>query len=206
MNEAQTKTAEDAAQLTQSADAKTQAAREARAAARARAAEQSTFVTVIGCISMGLGVLGLLGGLAQAVMMPMVIQVLESGKELAFAVGFYRQVMWASLVFNFIVSAFLTWSSWALIQRQNWARIAFVVMAAIGALVGLLFASVMLFATFGAAAQETVPMRGTLIALLALALVHLGVSVWVMMRLTSAPIRAEFDAVRADQAPRSLAR
>ena len=206
MNEAQTKTAQDAAQLTQSADAKIQLAREARAAARARNAEQSTFVTVIGCISMGLGVLGLLGGLAQAVMMPMVIQVLESGKELAFVAGFFRQTMWASLVFNFVVSAFLTWSSWALIQRQNWARIAFVVMAAIGALVGLLFASVMLFATFGAAAQETAPMRGTLIALLALALVHLGVSVWVMMRLTSAPIRAEFDAVRADQAPRSLAR
>ena len=163
---------------------------------RPRKPEQSTFVTVIGGISMAFGILGLVGGLGQMMLMNTLIGMMENDPAVASMIGFMRAMFWTMAIVGLLMSAFVTWASWALIQRQNWARIAFVVMSALSAVGSVLFVPLFLFAAFATDASELQGMgsmvQGMQVAMAVLALVNLGVSVWVLVRLASAPIRAEF--------------
>ena len=175
---------------------------------RPRKPEQSTFVTVIGAISMAFGILGLVGGLGQMMLMPVMIDTFASHPEAADMVGFMRAMFWSMAIVGLLMSAFITWASWALIQRKNWARIAFMVMSALSALGSVLFVPLFLFAAFATDASELQGMGGMVqamqTAMAVLALVNLGVSVWVLVRLASEPIRAEFGVARPSRS-RSLA-
>ena len=168
---------------------------------RPRKPEQSTFVTVIGAISMAFGILGLVSGLGQMLLMPMMMDMVASNPDVTGMLGFMRAMFWGMAIIGLLMSAFVTWASWALIQRQNWARIAFMVMSALSAVASLLCAPLFLFAAFAMDAGEMQGMgamvQGTQIAMAVLALVNLGVSVWVLVRLASEPIRAEFGAASA---------
>ena len=168
---------------------------------RPRKPEQSTFVTVVGGISMAFGVLGLVGGLGQMLLMNTLIGIMEKDPSVASVLDVMRAMFWGMAIVGLLMSAFVTWASWALIQRKNWARIAFMVMSALSAVASLLCAPLFLFAAFAMDAGEMQGMgamvQGTQIAMAVLALVNLGVSVWVLVRLASEPIRAEFGAASA---------
>lgn len=175
---------------------------------RPRKPEQSTFVTVIGGISMAFGILGLVGGLGQMVLMNTLIGMMENDPTVGSMMGVMRTMFWGMAIFGLLMSAFITWASWALIQRKNWARIAFMVMSALSALGSVLFVPLFLFAAFATDASELQGMGGMVqamqTAMAVLALVNLGVSVWVLVRLASEPIRAEFGVARPSRS-RSLA-
>ena len=176
--------------------------------ARPRKPEQSTFVTVIGAISMAFGILGLVGGLGQMLLMPMMIDTFASNPDVAGMLGFMRAMFWSMAITGLLMSAFVTWASWSLIQRKNWARIAFMVMSALSAVGSVLFVPLFLFAAFATDTSELQGMGGMVQAMqttmAVLALVNLGVSVWVLVRLASEPIRAEFGVARAGRS-RALA-
>ena len=65
---------------------------------RPRKPEQSTFVTVIGAISMAFGILGLVGGLGQMMLMPVMIDTFASHPEAADMLGFMRAMFWSMAI------------------------------------------------------------------------------------------------------------
>jgi hypothetical protein len=98
------------------------------------------FVTFMAWISIVLGALGVVSGLAQAATLPMMsatslLQPLDGTDmtvppALAWVFDHLQLLNWLSL----LSSALFTWVSWALLKRREWARKAFIALLAFGAL------------------------------------------------------------------------
>ncbi|HVK52219.1 MAG TPA: hypothetical protein VM469_10845 [Pseudoxanthomonas sp.] len=113
---------------------------------RAKPAAGSSFVTILAWVSMGLGVLGVVGGLLQAVIMAS----LNLGDELlaGLAQGNLHtlmppQVLWllehlqllngVSVLFSLVTCVV----SWALLRRYEWGRLGFIALLVLGVVFGM---------------------------------------------------------------------
>ena len=165
---------------------------------------RSTFVTVLGWILVILTALNL----CSAVMQTIAFSYLGSAGglselgEAGAAVGSVFQGM--SLVFV-LITAFMTYAAWSLLQRRNWARVTFVVLFAISFVLNIIWILLAVgagsflgslvggseFAQLGAAANVV------LVTLAIFAAVGAVLSGWLVKRLRSQSVKLEFGAVQA---------
>jgi membrane protein DedA with SNARE-associated domain len=155
----------------------------------AERAPQSSFVTGVASVVLVFAVLGVLG--AQDPQVP------QSEAQLE---GLF--LGWVAVAL--LVSAFAIWASWALLQRRNWARIAFLAFGALNVVASALFAlglglvAVMMGELDLGQAQSAVGLvRVACIGLAVLGGLNAAVTVWVVARLASARVRAEFEGARS---------
>lgn len=104
---------------------------------------RSSFVTVMAWISIALGAMGVASGLLQAAMLPS-LPMDRFMQELAaagMALPPLLQRIFAHLqllnAVSLLGSALFAWVSWALLQRREWARLAFIGFLALGVLGGI---------------------------------------------------------------------
>ncbi|MFT4255466.1 MAG: hypothetical protein QM599_00635 [Pseudoxanthomonas sp.] len=113
------------------------------------AASRSAFVTVMAWISLAMGALGVASGLMQALTLPLLrpetmLQPLQqAGVELPPALLWMFAHLQALNLLSLLSSALFAWVSWGLLQRREWARLAFIAFLLLGALGG--FAGAALF-------------------------------------------------------------
>ena len=88
-------------------------------------AAQSNFVTVLAWVMLAFGVVIMLMVLLQALLVSMILPVIGAAMPLAF----FHGAMLLSLAF----SAFMTYGAYALLKRRNWARLLYIVMFIISA-------------------------------------------------------------------------
>ncbi|MFT3754871.1 MAG: hypothetical protein QM769_02815 [Pseudoxanthomonas sp.] len=107
----------------------------------------STFVTAMAWISLAMGVLGVVSGLMQALMLPwlrpdtMLQPLQQAGVELPPALIWVFGHLQVLNLLSLLSSALFTWVSWGLLQRREWARqgfIGFLLLGALGGFGGLL--------------------------------------------------------------------
>ena len=155
---------------------------------------QSNFVTVLAWVMLAFGVFSVLMVVLQGVLMHMILPVIEAAMPLAF----FRAAMLLSLA----SSAFLTYGAYALLKRRNWARILYIVMFIVSAVLhgvvaaafGLGFSLVDLPPVGGEFLPPEVQsvFRAMAIALAVLMLAMAAGYVWLARRLLSPAIAAEF--------------
>lgn len=107
----------------------------------------SSFVTGMAWISIALGVLGVVSGLMQAVLLPALpiesmLQSLQGTDAalppaLAWMFGHLQLLNLLSL----LSSALFAWVSWGLLKRREWGRLGFIAFLVLGALAGLVGAA-----------------------------------------------------------------
>ena len=149
------------------------------------------------------GAFGVLMGLFQTVLLNMLLPALEATVPLPGPVGtlsfaFFRVAMLVALAF----SVFMTYGAYALLKRRNWARILFIVLFILSALMHVLAVAAFVF---GFSAVGSLPAGDEFLtpeiqsALRAMAitfavfLLAMGVGyVWLVRRLCSPAIAAEF--------------
>lgn len=164
----------------------------------AHRAPQSQFVTVLGRIAMGFAILGVVMAVAQVLIVPTLMTMAWDGADTLMSTA------QSSLLFvvGLATSSFNVFMCWAFLKRQNWARIGFLVTLGCGVLLSVL-AAIGVVAFLGLVGAEIMPggsdmqgmvsmIRFTYMALGMLAVVNAAVSVWLMVRLSAPPIRAEF--------------
>lgn len=108
----------------------------------------SSFVTVMACLSIALGVLGVVSGVMQgAVLVSMDPGQLMRQQFAAIGVALPPQLLWMFDhlgLLNFLSllsSAFVTAVSWGLLRRREWGRLGFIACLALGAVAGFFFAA-----------------------------------------------------------------
>ncbi len=161
-------------------------------------APRSSFITVLAWLTLVAGVRGVVSGLLQAsvatTMLPALLPDLDSS-----VASLLSGLTLVSLVFSLLS----VWVGARLLQRRDWARLAMVVLLVIGVVLAAAGAVVCLGAMFvvdprvltqAGLPDELFPLfRSTLVVLGAGALAIVGVHVWLIARLRSAAIRAEFE-------------
>jgi hypothetical protein len=165
---------------------------------------RSTFVTVLGWILVILTALNL----CSAVMQTIAFSYISSAPELSelgsagAAIGSAFQGIGLAFI---LLTAFMTYAAWSLLQRRNWARVTFVVLFAISFGLNILWILVALgagsfigslvgnseLAQLGTAAQ------GVFVMLAVFAAVGAALSGWLVKRLRSKSVKLEFGAVQA---------
>lgn len=168
---------------------------------------QSAFVTVLAWVMIAFGVFGVLMALLQSVLVNMLLPMFESAIPLAGAAGalplaFLRFAMLAALAF----SVLMTYGAYALLKRRNWARILYIVMfivsavlhAVAAAALGLGFSLIELPAagTGWMSPEIQSALRAMAITLAILMLAMAAGYVWLVHRLLSPAIAAEFGVLR----------
>lgn len=170
----------------------------------------SSFVTVMACLSIALGVLGVVSGLMQgAVLMSMDPGELMRQQFAAIGATLPPQLLWMFDhlgLLNFLSllsSAFVTVISWGLLKRHEWGRLGFIACLLLGAVAGFFFAAwfvqamTWMNAQISADLAETDPMvKGMqsamktimIVSAVLIAAAHGGI-VW---KLCTPAIRAEF--------------
>ena len=108
----------------------------------------SSFVTVMACLSIALGVLGVASGLMQgAVLISVDPGELMRQQFAAIGATLPPQLLWMFDhlgLLNFLSllsSALVTVISWGLLKRQEWGRLGFIACLALGAVAGFFFAA-----------------------------------------------------------------
>ncbi|MEP7314033.1 MAG: hypothetical protein ABI859_15735 [Pseudomonadota bacterium] len=160
-------------------------------------APQSSFITVLAWLTLGGGVLGIVSGVLQGVLSTVVMPTLLP--ELGGAVT----TLLPGLTFiSLALSVFSVWVGVRLLQRRDWARRAMVILLAIGMAFAAAGVFVCLTATtlidgrllaLAGLPDEFFPLfRAMMIVIGAGCLAVVGVHVWLIARLRSAVIRAEF--------------
>jgi hypothetical protein len=155
---------------------------------------RSNFVTVLAWVMIAFGAFSILMVLLQYVLVKMILPTIGT----TIPVAFFRVTMLFSLAF----SIFMTYGAYALLQRRNWARILYVVMFIVSIVLHLLVAAAfgLGFSLFElpAAGSEFLPpefqsaFRAMAITLAILMLAMAGGYVWLVRRLLSPVIAAEF--------------
>jgi hypothetical protein len=164
---------------------------------------RSDFVTVLAWVLIAFNGFGVLGALLQNLMMnfvmPSVLAHAPADPALDdFPLTVFRVVSVLFLVF----SAFTTYAAYALLQRRNWARQTFIVLFALSIAWNVLFGAVAVFGfgmtDFLGAGGSTAPpelrvlFKGMAVAFAIFAFAMAAVFVWLIKRLRSPAIRAEF--------------
>jgi hypothetical protein len=167
------------------------------------AVPQSTFITVLAWIMIVFGAFGIFVGLLQNIMVNFVFPAFEAamphgGRGGAFPLAFARSLMILALTF----SAFLTYAAYALLKRRNWARITFIVLFVISAVLHVIMAALLGLGVgltgFLMAGSEIMPaavqsaMRVMTISFAIFLLAMAVMYVWLMQRLRSPAVVAEF--------------
>lgn len=179
------------------------------------AAPRSSFVTVMAWLSLAVGVLGVAANALQALALLLMPQLADLGVLLPpgmpqpALLGWLSAHMMALTLWTLVLCALMTWISWALLQRREWARRAFIaglVLAALlnfaciplldaSALVGLVPAAGLdgddgLVAAREAMAPMLLALRlACWIGAIAIAALH-G---WIVWQLCHPQVRAEFE-------------
>ncbi len=170
----------------------------------------SSFVTVMACLSIALGVLGVVSGVIQgAVLLSVHPGDLMRQQFAAMGATLPPQLLWMLDhlgLLNFLSllsSAFVTVVSWGLLKRQEWGRLGFIACLLLGAVAGFFFAAwfaqamAWVNAQAGADLVATDPMLQAMqsamkavmvVSAVLIAAVHAGI-VW---KLCTPAIRAEF--------------
>lgn len=167
-------------------------------------APQSTFVTVLAWIFIIFASFTVAGLLLQMVMLhaalPMMFKAQGSGNQPdpSLSIAIIRGFM----IFAFAAACFVLFSAWALLKRRNWARRTFVVLLVLGIAFNFLWALAagigVIFAPDPAAGTQAFPaeMRKAIaimnVALIVFALATSVLYGWLIRRLRSAPVKAEF--------------
>ena len=161
------------------------------------AAPQSSFVTVLAWLTLVMGVLGVVSALLQGLLATTVLPTL-----LAEYGGAVTTLLSNLTLISLAFSLFSVWVGLRLLQRRDWARRAMVVLLAIGLVLAVVGAIACLGALFvvdgGVLLQAGLPeelfslFRAMLAVLAAGALIIVGVHAWLIVRLRSAGIKAEF--------------
>jgi hypothetical protein len=176
---------------------------------------QSTFVTVLAWILVVFGAFGVLSALMQNVMINFMVPQMIAAQQKsgltspAFPVTGFRVVGVAFLV----VASFIAYSAYALLKRRNWARRIFVVLFCLGIIANCLFALGFgvgfQFAHFPTSGQQAMPpgmgaaFRVMTIMMAIFAAAIAALFVWLVRRLRSPLVKAEFTDSRAVTAPLS---
>ena len=172
---------------------------------------RSTFVTVLAWIFIVLSGFATFMTLLQSVMVFAMLHAPGFGDAMAKAnqapnappfAAFFTRYFFVVFVFFFVVSAATLASSLGLLWRRNWARIVFIVMMGFGIfwnLVGLVISGVIMWLMPGiptgvhAAATTFVWMMGAMMVInVVVALGFCALFYWIIRRLGSPEIRAEF--------------
>lgn len=171
--------------------------------------ERSTFVNVLAWIFIVLGGFTTFISILQNVMirllfhkeeMTQALQKAENAKQMpAFAVFMFNHIDQFFLIF-LVVSATCLVSAIGLLKRKNWARIIFIVLMALGIVwnLGGLAIQFTVFSSMPEMAGKGVPPEfGYMMIIMKIAsvIMVLAFSVlygWIIKKLTSAPIKAEF--------------
>lgn len=162
---------------------------------------QSSFVTVLAWVMIAFGIFGILMGLLQNVLLNMLLPALETaiplaGPAEALPLGFFRVAMLASLA----LAVFMTYGAYALLKRRNWARILYMGVFIVSAVLHVLVAAVFGFGLIDLPTAGTELMapeiqsalRAMAITLAILMLAMAAGYVWLVHRLRSPAIAAEF--------------
>ena len=171
----------------------------------------SSFVTVMACLSIALGALGVVSGVMQgAVLMSMDPGQLMRQQFAAIGVALPPQLLWMFDhlgLLNFLSllsSVFVSVISWGLLKRHEWGRLGFIACLLLGAVAGFFFAAWFVQAMawvneqVGADLAATDPMLQGMqsamktmmvVAAVLIAAVHGGI-IW---KLCTPAIRAEFN-------------
>ena len=162
-------------------------------------APPSQFVTVLGRIAMAFAIVGVLMAAVQALIVPKLMALAWDSGDVARSMAQMQPLLVGVYIAGLATSSFNVFMCRAFLKRQNWARIGFLVVLGLGAVLSALSAiGVGAFLGWvGAHSLSGMPdavamISYTYIALAILAAVNAAVSVWLMVRLASPPIRAEF--------------
>ena len=160
-------------------------------------APQSSFVTVLAWLTLVMGVLGVVSALLQGLLATTALPTLQAEYG-----GAVTRLLSNLTVISLALSLFSVWVGLRLLQRREWARCAMVALLAIGlvlAVVGAIACLGALFTVEGVVLsqaglpEELFPLFRAMLAVLAAgALIIVGVHAWLIVRLRSAGIRAEF--------------
>lgn len=164
----------------------------------------ATFVTVLGWVLVVLSGCSLVTSIMQNVMVSFVLPAME--QDVAQTQQEWSGVMFAVRLlagFMLCVAAFLLFAAWSFLKRRDWARKTFVALFALSAIVGGL---VFLVLGLGMGvfdllptphSGQTPPTLGSLFRVMAVmiglvAAVFAALFLWLIKRLRSADVRAEF--------------
>ena len=158
---------------------------------------RSSFVSALAWLTLALGALGVFSALLQGVFATAMQPLLQTGYE-----GTIAALLPSLTLVSLAFALFNVWVGLRLLQRRDWARRAMLVLLAIGLLGAAVGALVCLGAlsiidgsllTQAGLPDELFPLfRGMLGVIGAGALVIVGVHGWLISRLRSAAIKAEF--------------
>lgn len=184
---------------------------------------KSTFVSILSWVFIvlsGMGTLMMLLEVTMFFLLPFdeLMQQQPAQPGMPFGPGLVLGLMRGFMVFMLALSLWMLASSIGLLLRKNWARISFIVLMVISVvfqLLGLVWAAVMGFA-FHALPQSMPPGQPGADFFQTFAYVMVGVSVvfnlglsalfiWIIYKLRSAPVRAEFIRQSSAIAPDSVA-
>lgn len=164
------------------------------------AAPQSSFVTGLAWISIVLNGLGVFGALMQNVMVNLLMPTMFGNPNTLPAQAFPLNLFRVLALIFLAYAAFMTWAAYALLRRRDWARVTFIVICALSIAWSVL--SVLMAALgFGVggllpAAGMTPQMHAVFNTMLtAMLVVCAAICVlfgWIIRRLTSPQIKAEF--------------
>lgn len=174
---------------------------------------RSSFVTVMAWLTLAVAALGVAGNGLQALLVLAFPQsadlstLLPPGTPQPAMLGWLARHMLALSLWSVAGSLLLGWVSWALLQRREWARLAFIALLVLAALANFACIplagsalSMVVPATGASSAEELArlqatvgPMLTVLRAMLWIAsLAIAGLHGWIVWRLCRADIRAEF--------------
>ncbi len=108
----------------------------------------SSFVTVMACLSIALGVLGVVSGVIQgAMLLSLDPGALMRQQFAALGATLPPQLLWLFdhlgllNLLSLLSSVFVTVVSWGLLKRQEWGRLGFIACLLLGAVAGFFFAA-----------------------------------------------------------------
>jgi len=108
----------------------------------------SSFVTVMACLSIALGVLGVVSGVIQgAMLLSLDPGALMRQQFAALGAALPPQLLWLFdhlgllNLLSLLSSVFVTVVSWGLLKRQEWGRLGFIACLLLGAVAGFFFAA-----------------------------------------------------------------
>jgi len=165
------------------------------------AAPQSTFVTVLAWLAIALNGFGTLIALMQNVMINFVMPAMIANSPKAAAETFPLSAVRVLFLAFLCIVAFMTYVGYALLKRRNWARRTVIVMCALGVAWTLL--CILMFAFgFGFGHFPTTPsgapqgmdsaFKAMLVMTSIVSLAMCVLFVWIIKRLRSPSIKAEF--------------
>ena len=156
---------------------------------------RSTFVSVVAWVFLAFAVMGVFAGLLQNIMLAMVFPTSDSSG--APSTTHFRSVVgrpWHWFAVTLLVPAATVFASIGLLRRKDWARRLFMGILALGAvwLLSGLFSTP--FDADGLSEDIVRFLRVTQILMAVLAIGLVSLFVWIIWRLSSASVRAEFHA------------